>query len=966
MPNLSLRSPTQGEGIDFSSIDWNDYSDLTVVTSGSLLRFANESDPEDFWEISGRGLTIGDGGITGGTITGLKLFQGTPAIQAITVTSLSLTAAKFNEMLHSPDPLSILLAGADDITGTAADDELYGFAGNDVLRGGGGEDRFYGGRGNDTLNGTAATNDVNDHDIADYSQGTAGITMSFSRGRLTVADGTGGTDTLTDIEEVRGTLLNDTLVSNSVAGGETRYLMGLAGADRLVGGAGIDIAQYQKDEYHLDADLRQDLSRNENFFGVLANLASDRTNGGMAAGTIKDVFGHIDTATRIEGIEGTGFRDKMWGGVENNIFSGRVGEDRLDGGGGDDQLSGGEDTDDLFGGSGNDRLNGGEGIDYIEGGSGEDWLDYAEEAADQMDDPAVIGIIADFTMQADGDGYITTKDSHGHTDYVKEIEAITGTNKADTIKTTNLAEGVWFEVAGMRGNDAITGSAGLDRLRYDLEFARGGDRGIIANLATGTVTDSFGNTDTVSAIDAIYATGFADTLTGGSANETFAGFAGNDTINGGGGRNTVTYEFDHDFGQGLLNNVKWGNGKAGLMGVTVNLATGTARDGLGGTDTLSNIQVVHGTRFIDNMTAAATGSEFLGLAGNDTLTGAEGNDILNGGAGADTMRGGGNDVFHVDSTSDRIFENAGEGTDTVIAEINWTLAANFENLTLSGTARNGIGNAVANVITGNAENNQLDGLAGADILIGGKGNDTYVVDNAGDTVTELADEGTDIVHASISFTLSAEVENLALTGRGHTNGTGNAAANVITGNDGNNVIEGGAGADQLDGGRGVDTLSYAGSSSAVAVDLNARTAAGGDAEGDSFRNFENLTGSAHDDDLIGNAAANRLLGAGGNDTLTGGGGADILTGGDGDDVFVFARGFGQDAITDFDSGSDLIRLSESLLRDFNRDGTADLADMVFALRTVGSDLVLQFDRATSITLTGLAGTQLTVADFELI
>ena len=124
MPNVILRSSIVGEGFNFSSIDWSDYSILTPINSGTLLRFANEASPNDFWEISGRGLTLSDTGITSGTITGLKLFQGTPATQAITVSGLTLTAAKFNEMLQSSDPLSILLAGADEIIGTAGDDTL--------------------------------------------------------------------------------------------------------------------------------------------------------------------------------------------------------------------------------------------------------------------------------------------------------------------------------------------------------------------------------------------------------------------------------------------------------------------------------------------------------------------------------------------------------------------------------------------------------------------------------------------------------------------------------------------------------------------------------------------------------------------------------------------------------------------------------------------------------------------------
>lgn len=969
MPNLSLRSPTIGEGIDFNSIDWNDYSIFETVTPGTLLRFVNASDSKDFWEISGRGLTIGDLGLSGGTITGLKLFQGTPALQAITVTSLSLTAARFNQMLESPDPLSILLAGADEIIGTAGDDKLYGFAGNDTLRGGGGEDTFYLDSGNDHFDGRAAENDVNDHDIADYSFGAAGITMRLFKGKLTVADGKRGTDTLTDIEEVRGTFHNDTLMTDSVAGGETRYLMGLAGNDRLTGGAGTDIALYDSDEYTLDPDIYADLKRDDDFFGVIANLTTDRTLGGVAVGTIKDTFGNIDTVSRIEGVEGTGFRDKMWGGKENNIFSGRIGEDRLDGGAGDDLLSGGEDNDVLIGGIGNDRLVGGAGIDEIEGGEGIDWLDYAQEAADQMDDPAVIGIVADFTSEVDEEGYISFTDSHGDRDDVKAntIEAITGTNKADIIKTANLGEGFWFELAGMGGNDTITGSAGLDRLRYDLEFARGGKFGIKANLAAGTVKDGFGNDDTISSIEAIYATGYDDELIGGAADETFVGFAGNDIINGGGGRNTLTYQLDHDFGQGLLNNVKWGNGSTGLMGVTVNLATGIALDGFGGTDTVSNIKVVHGTRYIDNMTASAEGSELFTYAGNDTLIGGAGADILDGGIGADSMRGGGgDDIIYVDHASDWVFENLNEGTDTVYSTVNWTMSANVENLFLTGAARNGVGNGIANTITGNEWHNLLDGGEGADILIGGLGNDTYIVDNSADVVTEVADQGIDLVRASANFTLTTAVENLTLVGRANINGTGNALANVITGNDGNNVIEGGAGADILDGGRGSDTLSYAGSIAGVVVNLHSRTATGGDAQGDRFANFENVMGSAHADQLIGNSGMNHLIGGGGADILSGGAGVDTLTGGSGADVFVFTRGFSHDVITDFEQGSDRIQIARSYLRDFNKDGIRDLDDLIFAFQTSGPDLKFQFDRATSITLAGLDGTQLTAADFQLI
>ena len=115
-----------------------------------------------------------------------------------------------------------------------------------------------------------------------------------------------------------------------------------------------------------------------------------------------------------------------------------------------------------------------------------------------------------------------------------------------------------------------------------------------------------------------------------------------------------------------------------------------------------------------------------GTAGNDTIYGFAGNDVLNGGAGADAMIGGtGDDSYYVDSSGDVVTEQAGEGTDWVYASVSHTLAANVENMTLTGTAAiDGTGNGLANVITGNAEANVLIGGFGNDLLNGGAGADT--------------------------------------------------------------------------------------------------------------------------------------------------------------------------------------------------------------------------------------------------
>ena len=93
-------------------------------------------------------------------------------------------------------------------------------------------------------------------------------------------------------------------------------------------------------------------------------------------------------------------------------------------------------------------------------------------------------------------------------------------------------------------------------------------------------------------------------------------------------------------------------------------------------------------------------------------------------------------------------------------------------------------------------------------MIGGLGNDIYIVDSTTDTITELASGGTDTIQSSVTYSIAAlaNVENLTLTGTAAINGTGNAGNNVIIGNGANNSLNGGAGNDRLTGGVGKDTL----------------------------------------------------------------------------------------------------------------------------------------------------------------
>src|SRR5687768_3384497 len=195
----------------------------------------------------------------------------------------------------------------------------------------------------------------------------------------------------------------------------------------------------------------------------------------------------------------------------------------------------------------------------------------------------------------------------------------------------------------------------------------------------------------------------------------------------------------------------------------------------------------------------------VGGAGDDVLIGGGGNDSLDGRGGADEMHGGaGDDLFFVNQPGDQTIEEENGGIDTVIASFSYVLQAHIERLTLAGTASTGTGNALANLIIGNAGNNHLDGGAGADLMKGREGNDTYVVDNAGDLIEEGSGQGTDTVLASVSHTLAYAVENLTLTGIGSIDATGNAFANTLIGNAGNNVLNGMGGADVMKGRAGDD------------------------------------------------------------------------------------------------------------------------------------------------------------------
>jgi Ca2+-binding RTX toxin-like protein len=380
-----------------------------------------------------------------------------------------------------------------------------------------------------------------------------------------------------------------------------------------------------------------------------------------------------------------------------------------------------------------------------------------------------------------------------------------------------------------------------------------------------------------------------------------------------------------------------------------------------------------GTNAPDIMLGLGGNDILRGLGGSDTLSGGAGDDILAPGTGAADLASGGagNDTVDYSELAEEVSIDLAAGRVTfprLPATVFHTLSS-IENANGAGFDDEIRGNNEKNILRGLGGNDRifglggddeilggigddtldggigddtLDGGAGNDLMIGGVGNDTYIVDSLGDVVTEQVNAGIDTVNSSVSYTLSAHVENLILTESENLNGAGNDLNNTIIGNSGNNLLqglggndslEGGAGDDTLDGGVGNDTMIGGVGNDTYIVDslgdvvtelpnegidtvrASVSYALGANIENLILTGSENINGTGNElnNVITGNAGVNMLNGADGNDTLIGGQGRDRMMGGKGADRFVFtAPRDGVDRIMDFNrrEGDKLVFLNQ--------------------------------------------------------
>jgi Ca2+-binding RTX toxin-like protein len=798
---------------------------------------------------------------------------------------------------------------------------------DDVVNGTDNEDGFVGLAGNDVFYGWGGT------DTVDYSHDISGVVVNLQNG--TAIDGYGDLDTLHSIENAIGSSYDD-------------VLDGSIGNDVLCGGAGVDLLR-----------------------------------GGEGNDTL-----HAGDGTGVEYVPAYLNQDgflTFWGWRKDDILDGGNGNDTLIAGNvdmtqvGENEradsfyLLGGAGDDTLLGGNAYDILDAGTGNDFIQSGENGDWIIY--KAGDgiltlEQGDGFVDAIrfydlsIGDLSLEtkdqnaALGDKTLRIIINNNPGQYIDIIDAFddAGNSRFPTLQWFDHFYTVFYvenpdpnpppfsggdifgpnfmaqmaiygpssyENAASDGNDVVYGISSLDGLAgHDVLYGT-------------AVNDNLSGND---GYDSLYGYDGDDILYGDADDDILIGGAGNDILDGGAGTDTVDYS-------------------AETADVYVNMMGGSAIDGAGDTDTLTDIENVIGTAYGDYLRGNNNANILYGEDGDDSLRGEGGNDTLYGGIGDDSILGqNGDDIIYGEDGNDDL--NGGYGTDLLYGGNGNDKLALYRDG--GGEA---YGEAGDDTLYGTSEDDILDGGDGDDLITGYTGND-YLYGGAGrdkfyataDAYFDGGDGDTDEIFFSTHETYAVTVDLVAGT-VSNTNGdtgtivniervrgtqlgdtmTGDDSHNWLIGLDGNDTLYGGDGNDLVEGGNGDDIL-YGGDGDDKSVwengvkIINASIVggAGNDimyGEGGSDR----MTGDDGDDIMYGGDDNDTMLGGSGNDVLSGGAGTNDLYGGSGIDTLIYnVTDFlnGYDRLWDYEDGigGDIIDIS-SLLTNYT-PGTDDISDFV--------------------------------------
>jgi len=747
--DVIVEAPNGGQDTVYTSVDYTlpDNVELLFVDTAQGLRVTGNGVGNDIQGNVGNDTLDGGGGddrLYGGLGDDVYIVNDASAdIHEAALQGTDRVEASVSYWLN--DNLeTLVLTGTAAINGTGNGqaNTLVGNSAANQLSGNGGGDTMTGGAGNDTY----FVSDANDLTIEAAGGGTdivlasASFTLQTEIERLT----------LTGSAAINGT--GNSLVNIIVGNAAGNVIDGGKGADSMYGGAGDDT--YVFDDYF---DKAYELAGGGNdtvrtsvslwLANEVENLAltgSEAING--TGNLLANILTGNAAANQLNGREGA---DTMTGGAGNDTyFVDNIGDVVTETGAGENDTvkafvswTLGENVENLVllnewdlneqdspgdswdlhgtgnaldnaitGNSSDNVLDGGAGADTLSGGYGNDTY-VVDTVNDQVLENYAEGTdsvfaSASFKLQAEIENLTLTGSG-----------AINGTGNllANQI-TGNAAANV---LTGGAGVDTMTGGAGNDTYVVDgvdektIELA-GGGTDLVQSSASFTLQDNVENLTLTGAAVSGTGNGLANAITGNATDNTLNGGTGVDTLTGGAGNDTYIVDNTQD--------------------KTVEVAGE-------GIDTVK-AGVAHTLQDnVENLTLIGTAAFGTGNGLANVLTGNATDNRLDGGTGIDTLVGGaGNDTYVVDNTQDKTVEADGRGVDTVKSSVAHTLQDNVENLTLTGTAVFGTGNALANVLTGNASANTLNGGASNDTLTGGAGADIFALTSSlgSDLITDFA------------------------------------------------------------------------------------------------------------------------------------------------------------------------------------------------------------------------------------
>jgi Ca2+-binding RTX toxin-like protein len=412
------------------------------------------------------------------------------------------------------------------------------------------------------------------------------------------------------------------------------------------------------------------------------------------------------------------------------------------GGSGDDTLIGSLYDNSVYGGSGNDSLTGNGGNDKITGGDGVDTAKYSGNHADYS-----VTLLADSTYQVTDLRAGSTDGS----DILSGIETLTFADESISLVLVDPAAQAAAEAAALAAAQAAATAAAH---AAELAAAKAAAEAAVPNAqaAANAAIANAAATHTAQAAASAYAAGAAAQASSAAAQAAAIG------------TNALAKLAAADAA---------GQAAAAAAALALANADATAADA-GAAAAIAAAQAA--------VTAAAAGDAVAALAARDTALNQA---AIVKAAAADAIA-----QMHISH----------EANVAAVAD-----AQTVQDI-VSAVDLNIVGTAFHDVLGGGFGNDTIDGGAGSDDMAGGKGNDTYIVESKGDIITELANQGVDNVLSSADYTLSANVENLTITGTSGRAATGNELNNIIIGNVGDNIINGMAGNDVITGGGGTDNL----------------------------------------------------------------------------------------------------------------------------------------------------------------